>query len=278
MKSQYQGNRICDKIVLFYIRNIPNHPFKIRILYKICDFFFKSEIELKNTNGSLFRFSINEYLGHEILFSGDYEPRSLNICQEIMKEGGIFIDIGANLGLYTITISSIKNTQIYAIEPTAINFSKLINNVNLNNIENIELINIGLTDVSSFGYLVNPIPKNAGTFQVIKEKEANSYLVKLVTLSEIIKHYEVDSIKLIKIDVEGYELKVFKGFFNENVPFPENIIMEFTDYIERTEYTLKDCYEYLTTLGYLPYNILGQLYQLGEYLPESNLLWKRNFN
>ncbi|HTD40651.1 MAG TPA: FkbM family methyltransferase [Mucilaginibacter sp.] len=275
----YQGSRLRDKIFLFYIRNTFHHPFKIRIINWLNDVFFNNLIRIKRSNGGgQYDLSTREYIGHEIIFSGSYEPLTLNICENLLKQGGVFIDIGANVGLFSIQLSKLTNVIVYSVEPSFLNFQKLLSNISLNKVSNIHPINIGLSDRDSFGYLINNSPANSGTFRVVDTVNDNSsYLIRLCTLSELVKYFGLSEIDLIKIDVEGFEMNVFKGYFNHNLPSPKNIIMEFSGLLEQTGYTVKECYDYFTDLGYEHFTIAGDKYNLGDILPESNLWLRRKY-
>jgi len=272
----YSGSRLKDKLFLFYIRKMPGHPFKLRIINALNDRWFKNAVRVKGSNGKLLQLSTREYMCHEIIFSGSYEPLTLSLCEEVLKNGGVCIDIGANIGFHSIHLSSIENLKIYAIEPYFLSFEKLLSNIYLNQAKNIMPINIGLSDKDSFGYLVNPSPANSGTFQVVnKSNDDLSYLIRLCTLSEIVNHYELPAIDLIKIDVEGFEMNVFKGFFDKNELRPKNIIMEFSDLTERTGYTREQVFNYIIDLGYEAHTVLGTPFKLGDDYPEANLWFKK---
>ncbi|MBB3057093.1 FkbM family methyltransferase [Mucilaginibacter gotjawali] len=273
----YTGSRLKDKLFLFYIRKIPGHPFKLRIINLLNDFVFKNAVRVKGSNGKLLQLSTREYMCHEIIFSGSYEPLTLSLCDDLLKNGGVCIDIGANIGFHSIHLSFIENLKIYAIEPYFLSFQKLLSNIYLNKAKNIIPVNIGLSDKDSFGYLVNPSPANSGTFQVVDNSNDDlSYLIRLGTLSEIVKHYNLPSIDLMKIDVEGFEMNVFKGFFGQNLVKPKNIIMEFSDLTERTGYKKEEVYNYIIDQGYEAYNVLGDKFRLGDDYPEANLWFRRN--
>ncbi len=272
----YSGSRTKDKLLLFYVRKVPDHPFKIRIVNFINDFFFNNEIRVRGPGNKLLQVSTREYMSNEIVFTGNYEPLTLKLCESLLGNGGVFLDIGANMGLYSIHLSTIENLHIYAIEPSFSNFQKLLSNIYLNHRKNITPINIGLSDKDSFGFLTNSSPGNSGTVQVVnKSNDDTSYLIRLCPLSEIINFFNIQSIDLIKIDVEGFEMNVFKGFFKQNTIKPKNIIMEFSDLMERTGYTMEQCYNYIIDLGYEPNNVLGNKFNLGDDYPEANLWFRK---
>ena len=274
---EYKGVSFKDKLMLNYIRKIPNHPAKIRLVNWLNDIWLGGGLNLISPNGSKYNFSTKEFIGHEIIYSGSYEPLTLKLCEEILQEGGVFVDIGANVGLFSIHLSVNKNVSTYAVEPSFENFQRLINNINRNQLSNVTPANIGLSCEDSFGYLVNHSVENSGTFKVVEShNDLNSYLIRLTTLSELLRYLKIKEIDLIKIDIEGYEMNVFKGLFTDNNVRPKNIVMEFSGLMERTGYTMDDCYNYFIALGYRAYDVLGGEYKLGDSVPECNIWWKYN--
>ncbi len=213
---RFIGNRLRDKVLLFYIRRVPNHPSKIRFVNWINDCCFNNNVQVKSETGSIHSLSTKEYIGHQILFSDAFEPITLLKCKEILSSGGNFIDIGANAGLHSLYVSQLNNVNIYAIEPSAVNFTTLLSNILLNNTKNIHPINIGLAEEDSFSYLGNQSPTNSGTVKIFDNNTANnSYMIRLTTLANLVKKLNLSSIKLIKIDVEGFEMSVLRFFRQE---------------------------------------------------------------
>jgi FkbM family methyltransferase len=272
----YRGSRLSDKLFLYYIRKIPDHPFKIKMINWVNTFFFNGAVNVENKNGSVYALSTMEYIGHEIIFSDKFEPLTLIKCEELLRNGGNFIDIGANQGLYSIYIGKLSNVTVFAVEPSVRNFQRLQVNIALNNPGNIYPLNIALSDKDSFGYLVNDSPANSGTVKVVDQtRNRDAYLIRLCTLADIVTELKLSDIELIKIDVEGFEMNVFKGFFSNSAIMPKNIIMEFDSQIERTGSSMAECYDYLKNLGYKGYTVVGDIYELNDPLPECNLWLKK---
>jgi len=272
---KFTGYRLADKALLFYVRNVPNHPFKLRFVNTINDFFFNDAIQLKTDRDARFRLSSREQTGHDIIVQGAYEPVTVGLAKTIMQDGGVFFDVGANIGLFSIQLSMIENVVVYAVEPSAGIFSKLLKNIRLSHAENIHPINIGLSYQDGFAYMFNKHPGNLGTTKVVEKIEQDSHLIRLCTLAELLTYLKITEIKLMKIDVEGYELNVLKGLFEDrNTIYPENLILEFNELIEETGHNQRESFEYILGLGYAPFNVLEQPWQFGESLPESNLLFK----
>jgi len=138
-----------------------------------------------------------KYLGHE-----------KQVREAIEKiNGEVFIDIGANVGFYSILFS--KNfRKVYAIEPETHNYTHLIRNTR--DIKNIKCIKIAISDFN--GELPFYLTEYCGSHSLLKTNEAIKEIkVKSMTLE---KFFNVEGIKcadLIKVDVEGAEFEVLKG-------------------------------------------------------------------
>jgi FkbM family methyltransferase len=132
------------------------------------------------------------------------------------------IDVGANVGIYSLAAAHIGAKKIYAIEPGHV-YSKLISNISINHLQKvISTYKIGIgSKVESLKYyedlsnpgnaiLVNRISNinKQKTKAIFSKKFIN---VKVVTLDQLFKKINYQHIDLIKIDVEGMEYDVIKG-------------------------------------------------------------------
>lgn len=137
----------------------------------------------------------------------DYEKEIFNEIDSLPKEYSVFIDIGANLGRYSIIMAK-RGLTVYSFGPLSSNFKQLKLNASLNNVEkNIQFHNIALGN--------NKTQKEI-FFQKYKQGEA-SFLSKNGLQKEKVKIMPLDSIiinkkfkrkVIMKIDVEGYEYEI----------------------------------------------------------------------
>jgi len=131
-------------------------------------------------------------------------------CHSISK-GNIVIDIGAHIGWYSLLASNRvgKEGIVYSFEPEPRSFNILIKNIKLNKMTNIVPINKALSDSSGTQLLYrNLYKKDPSIYRMWFESDEESIPVKVITLDEWLKNKHVD---LIKIDVDGYECKIFHG-------------------------------------------------------------------
>lgn len=158
------------------------------------------------------------------------------IIKNIIKPGDICVDIGAYIGNYTLFMANLVGPRgtVYAFEPNKETILSLNNNIALNGHENISL----------YDYAVGDFTGNNVFYKVDKTLGAtsNSTLVKNEKIAGDLKEYvkeesvkviqldkflENKKIKLIKIDVEGFELNVLKGARELISKYRPVIIMEF---------------------------------------------------
>jgi len=148
-----------------------------------------------------------------VLADGYYEPFQSDILLELGKKSQRFLDIGANMGFYSLAIA-IENPKISVIsfEPQPSVYQIMLKNIEMNQLhERINLINMGLGHQAD--ELTMYIPKFTGTgggsFKNLHEDEGEAHQIKVpvVTLDSL----ELSASDLVKIDVEGFELNVIDG-------------------------------------------------------------------
>ena len=161
-----------------------------------------------------------DHIAHAINLNGLYEKESLDILFEWLHflkvdfSKSTAIDIGANIGNHSLYFSDLFE-KVISFEPSKKTFKVLSLNSELS--DNIICFNIGLSDYKREGVL-KTIKENIGGSYISDVKSNNSEIIKLEKLDSF---KEFTNIKLIKIDVEGHELKTILGaqeIIKENMP------------------------------------------------------------
>lgn len=140
------------------------------------------------------------------------------------SERGVFFDIGANIGTTSVYVKSkYPNLQIVGIEPGKENSCAFQINTIINNMDDVTIDEIGLSDCSGeiwFHYLET----NSGGSGLLDQSGDNSYKVKIQTFDEYvsINNIDIEDISYIWIDTEGYEANVIHGASNtlRNIAIP----------------------------------------------------------
>ena len=174
----------------------------------------------------------------------------MSFLLNFLRPSDLFVDIGANVGAYTILASAEIKAKTIAIEPVPSTFENLTANVLINQIQNkVETLNIGLSRKK--GTL--EFTKSHDTVNhVAKDHEKDKINVDVDTLDSIVKDKYPS---LIKIDVEGFETEVILGA--ENILNHEQlkaIIIELNGSGLRYGYDENKIHEKLIHKGFLPYD------------------------
>ena len=142
---------------------------------------------------------------------------------------GDFIDVGANIGLYTVMMARKldRDSSVIAFEPDRSNFEILKVNVHLNGIGNVRLHKLGLWreegELPLFADPKNPAVKSRLTLK--PTQTLNGQVVQVDTLDHIMETGDVQC-NLIKIDVEGAEVEVLKGGIQTLRRYKPDVIFE----------------------------------------------------
>lgn len=229
---------------------------------------------IEDDDKNILLLNLDNYIDSKIYLEGSYEKININTLKKICSnvKCDYFIDIGANLGIYTINFS--KESYIkecYCFEPDPQNYSQLSANVFLNDIgHKVKMFNYALSDVTEEGTLFLEKEKkdidlhkcNAGTHSLEENKNRHNDKIKV----KVFRGDELLDIKnqtiCIKIDVEGHELSVLKGL-ERKLLLNNTILM-----IEIFDDKFKETIKYLENIGFkidTSVNILGVNYLLKNF-------------
>lgn len=272
---KFKGANPLTKMFLFYCRNIGEHPAKRRVINYIHKV-LRNQVKVKGPNGTVLQLVPRDYISAQILFNGCYEPLSLKLAIELLKDAdGCFLDVGANIGLFSnVVAASYPGLQIICIEPEEGNFKLLNKNLEQNTPNRATTLNIAVGEFARLIQLERPVENNNGTFRVVideKDLKENGRYLPMFDLKTLLQELHIGKVRLMKIDIEGHEMEAFKGLDWSNTNKPENIIMEYSEYVGRTGVTADDVFNYLLERGYKAYSIERKPYLKGDHLPEDNL-------
>lgn len=139
------------------------------------------------------------------------EPETVKWIETFGKDD-VFVDIGANVGAYSLIASKYCKT-VYSFEPSAFNFYVLVKNILANNAANIIPFNIALYKdklVGKFSYGQAKEGGSGNTF--LKSSPDNTNLQILsYTLDDFVEEFNLPKVDHIKLDVDGNEYEILEG-------------------------------------------------------------------
>lgn len=133
---------------------------------------------------------------------------------------GLFIDVGANIGIYSLYAAAVNSSvPIFAVEPVITNFNELNKNIQMNQKnQQITGFDLALSSMTGFADLIN-VDSRLGSSgaQIDTSSGAKSGSTQVVTgdqlLDTAISKYDPNKKIMIKIDTDGNELDVLNGFY-----------------------------------------------------------------
>ncbi len=144
--------------------------------------------------------------------NGIYEEFETEIVYKEVKKGYSVLDIGANIGYYTLIFAKLvgEDGKVFAFEPEPNNFEILKKNVEINGYKNVILEKKAVTDKNGKIKLFLS-ETNLGDHRVYDSGDGRKFIeVECIKLDDYFSNYE-GKINFIKIDIQGGELNAFKG-------------------------------------------------------------------
>ena len=214
------------------------------------------------------------------IYCGLYEFEDMGFVLHFLRPGDLFVDIGANIGSYTI-LASATGANIICFEPVPETFESLLDNINLNRLH--DKVDARNQALGANEGMLEMIADQDTTNQAIHEGE--EYLGKTVQVPVITLDLALQGKvpKLIKIDVEGFETEVLAGaksvFSSPNL---KAVIMELNGSGDRYGFDESDLHEYMLSIGFesCSYNPINrELKKINsEEITIGNTLFVRDMN
>jgi len=144
---------------------------------------------------------------------GYYEPFETEVFRKTVKEGMNVIDVGANIGYYSLMAAKlVKTGKVYAFEPEENNYSLLLNSIRANNFRNIMPIQQCASNENGYcTFFVSPCETNLGGGSMVWDSGGKKLVVPSITLDTFAEKENVSTVNVLKIDVEGAEPLVLMG-------------------------------------------------------------------
>ena len=213
---------------------------------------------------------------HKTFFSK--EPETLQWIDQF-KNNTVFLDIGANVGLYSIYAAKTKNTTVYAFEPSFFNLEYLARNIFINGLsEKINIIPLALNNTTG----INPFHLTStawgGALSTFDQKFDDSgkemhpefvYKTTGIDLDTLSKLMQLEKADYVKIDVDGLEHIILSGAKN-TLNNAREILVEINDnFSEQREVSNK----ILVELGF---ELDQKVYTEVNTKQVANQIWKKN--
>ncbi|MEZ4818186.1 MAG: FkbM family methyltransferase [Flavobacteriaceae bacterium] len=184
--------------------------------------FFLAKLRKYHTGYPKILVYTKDFIGEEIYAFGLYEKGNINImlnCLDFPTEEHSILDVGANIGNHTLQFSK-HFKEVYAFEPNLLAFDVL--KLNTVGIQNIKLFNYGLSNKNGEAFLKIP-EYNIGGATVVNERDSEKNKILLKKGDDVINF----PFAVMKMDIEGHELKAIEGLAETLIKHKPILFLEF---------------------------------------------------
>ena len=184
------------------------------------------------------------------LFNPDYNLEELDFLRTHTPAGGVFVDVGANVGTYAMALARQVGTggKVIAIEPHPITHARLAFNRAASSFAQVTLV-AAAAGPADGELMIETDGDNLGASHIVSGEVSNKAIrVPSLRLQRILGEAGVSHVDALKIDVEGFEDRVLTGFFREAPPslWPRAVVIE---HLSRNEW-LENCIAGMLACGY----------------------------
>jgi FkbM family methyltransferase len=196
---------------------------------------------------------------------GIWEPHISALIESRLGSGDVFCDVGANIGYHSLLGSRAvgPSGKVIAIEASPMIYGKLLKNLSLNSITNLEAVNVAVTAEPGQTPIHKGFARNIGTASTQRSRGRGvEAVVQGLPLGSILSREDRKRLRLVKIDVEGAELSILEDLANSMREYSQDleIIVEVTPDIR-----LQDVFDHFGRLGFSSWAVANS-YNVAAYL------------
>jgi FkbM family methyltransferase len=200
---------------------------------------------------------VDEGVSRELAVHRIHEPLATLMLQQYLKPGMTVVDVGSNIGYYALLESRLVEPggKVIAIEPVPQNVEQLQRNIRINGRTNVEIHQLAIADRNGTSPMY--LSARSNWHSLLPTASSQTCEVAVSTLDDFLSDASLNSVDLIRMDVEGYEIKIIKGMRQVLNLYDPHLLIEIHPDLVGPNAML----EYLGTLedlGYAPQFIFEQ--------------------
>jgi FkbM family methyltransferase len=184
------------------------------------------------------------------LFNPDYNLEELDFLRAHTPPGGVFVDLGANVGTYAMVLARHVGAvgTVIAVEPHPVTHARLAFNNKASGYTQTRLV-AAAAGAADGELMIETDGGNLGASHIVAGTAgANAIKVPSLRLQRILEDNAITRVDALKIDIEGFEDRVLTGFFRQAPPslWPRAVVIE---HLSRKEWE-QDCIADMVSRGY----------------------------
>lgn len=171
---------------------------------------------LQRVDGVLMELDPQEWIQIELISGHSQEPKTADMVRRLLRPGQTMVDIGAHVGWLSLIAAHAVGPggRIVAVDPQPYNCNKVLTNAAANGFQNILTVCAAAADQSGHMTLANQSATDKARLTLAgggMNDTGQRFLVPTFSVPDLMAATDVAHIHLLKVDVEGFELPVFRG-------------------------------------------------------------------
>jgi FkbM family methyltransferase len=177
--------------------------------------------------GAVVECDLRDLVPSYIFHFGHWEPNISYWMARRLCPGDLFVDIGANVGYYSLLASSVvgESGGVVAIEASPSIYMKLNRSIEANQCKNVRVVNVAVSNRPGHVTIYSGPPENRSATSTLQDWRGGKPEAKVVALplDQILTEGELQRVRLIKIDVEGAEPAILRQIAETIQRYPRGI-------------------------------------------------------
>jgi FkbM family methyltransferase len=250
--------RLCDALLRRVLRTLPPSEFAEGCALWWGYQFRPAPRVSKLRSGPLIQTDHTDHLQLLIYYLGTFEPHCLPYLRGCVAEGGTIVDVGANIGFYTLESAVLvgETGRVIAIEAAPSHVRTLTQNLALNELQNVSVVETAVGNSRGQATLARSSEDNLGMFSLGSGSHFDAHVVSLTTIDELLEEQGISRVDFIKMDIEGSEFNALQGAQMTLRKYRPAILIELNDAaLRRCGSSSRDVVQLLHKMNYQGWKI-----------------------
>ena len=190
---------------------------------------FKGAVLQHSINGINYELHIDDWIQSQLYFLNEYEMPEIKALGRFLNDGDVFVDIGANIGLFTLNAANLvgESGNVIAFEPFKLNWNSLKKNVSMNRYSSVKIENMAIGEKNGeISLYYDDSESNLGMVSFKEKGHSIKESIESITLDTYIENQSITKIDFIKLDIEGGEFNALKGMIETLNRFKPTLLIE----------------------------------------------------
>lgn len=211
MSSFFTG--VARSILRAYFQHFPIERGKWTVWTKVRGWRFaqvSGRFRCRAVEGYEIEADASDTIGFHLYYWGAWEPNEAHVIRRMLKPGGTFLDVGANIGVFTLQAARVvgPSGHVIAIEATPDTAARLAANLKLNDARHVVVHQLAVSDKPGVVSINRRFAGNIGSNQISTTVVEGEETIPCSTIDALVGEQPID---FVKMDIEGAELLAVRG-------------------------------------------------------------------